>query len=237
MVFKIIIQRVCLKYEKEETYSHSYGSSNHNHSIYFANMLGLNLEKLFLKLIIAILLLIGIAWGAISLYKNLTATNRTEKAVLSILKSEDLSFLVTDKLTSQICVEISENSPLLGKREGILIGTVTMYWGIDLSKINPALIRKTTEGIIIPLPNPGELDFSVDLSSLKYITKRSGLNVIADFVMNRDIEKELRDQMQQSALKFFKDHNLIPSKAKTISKLNSYFSPIAQQIGMPITFE
>ena len=200
-------------------------------------MLGLNLSKLLLKLIIAILLLIGIAWGLFSIYKNLTSATRTEKAVLSILKSEDLSFLVTDKLTSQICVEISENSSLLGKREGILIGTVTMYWGIDLSKISPSSIKKENSGIVITLPESSELDFSVDLSSLKYITKRSGLNVIADFVMDRDIEKELREQMKESALKFFKDKKLIPSKTKTISKLNSYFAPVAQQVGMPITFE
>jgi len=200
-------------------------------------MLGLNFPKSLLKLIIAILLLIGIAWGLFSIYKNLTSATRTEKAVLSILKSEDLSFLVTDKLTSQICVEISENSPLFGKREGILIGTVTMYWGIDLSKISPSSIKKENSGIVITLPEPRELDFSVDLSSLKYITKRSGLNVIADFVMDRDIEKELREQMKESALKFFQDKKLIPSKTKTISKLNSYFAPVAQQIGMPITFE
>lgn len=200
-------------------------------------MLGLNLLKLLLKLVIVILLLIGIAWGLFSIYKNLTSAARTEKAVLSILKSEDLSFLVTDKLTSQICVEISENSSLLGKREGILIGTVTMYWGIDLSKISPSSIKKENSGIVITLPEPSELDFSVDLSSLKYITKRSGLNVIADFVMDRDIEKELREQMKESALKFFKDKKLIPSKTKTISKLNSYFAPVAQQVGMPITFE
>lgn len=200
-------------------------------------MLGLNLSKFFLKLILAIILLLGIAWVVVDIYKSLTAATRTEEAVLSILKGEDLSFLVTDKLTSQICVEISENSPLLGKREGILIGTVTMYWGIDLRKIDPSSIRKENSGIVIALPEPSELDFSVDLSSLKYITKRSGLNVIADYVMNRDIEKELRDQMKQSALKFFKSHDLIPSKGKTISKLNSYFSPIAKQIGTPITFE
>lgn len=235
MVFKFIIQRASLKYEKEETYSHS--RSNHNHSNNLANMFGLNLEKFFLRLIIAILLLCAIAWFAISTYNKLTSTTRTESAVLSILKSEDLTFLVTDKLTSQICVEISENSSLLGKREGILIGTVTMYWGIDLSKITPSSVRKEDSRILIDLPEPSELDFSVDLSSLKYITKRSGLNVIADYVMNRDIEQELRNQMKQSAIKFFKKRDLIPSKSKTISKLNSFFAPIAQQMGTPIAFE
>jgi hypothetical protein len=199
-------------------------------------MFGLNFSKFLLNLILAILILIGIAWGAVSIYRSLTLVARTEKTVLTILKSENLSFLVTDKLTSQICVEISENSPLLGKREGILIGTVTMYWGIDLTKINPSLI-KNQGGIVVTLPEPQELDFSMDPSSLKYITKRSGLNVIADYVMARDIEKELREQMKESALKFFKDKNLIPSKAQIISKLDSFFSPISIQFGMKITFE
>ncbi len=199
-------------------------------------MFGLGMEKILFKLILVILFLLGIAWVTINIYESLTFTDRTEKSILSILKSKDLSFLVTDKLTSQICVEISENNPLLGKREGILIGTVTMYWGIDLAKIIPSSIIINKEEIIIPLPKPSELDFSIDPSSLKYITKRSGLNAIADYVMNRDLEKELRDQMKQSAIKFFNDHKLFPSKEKTVSKLNSFFAPIGEQLGSNIVF-
>ncbi len=200
-------------------------------------MFCLNFSKFFLKLIIAILIFIGIIWGAISLYRNIILTSRTENVVLSLLKSENLTFLVTDKLTSQICVDISENNPLLGKREGILIGTVTMYYGIDLSKIDLSTIKKDNNEIIIVLPEPQELDFSVDPASLRFITKRSGLNVIADYITNRSIEKELREQMKTSSLKFFKDEKLIPSKAKIIEKLNTFFAPIAEQAGCKITFK
>ena len=73
-------------------------------------MFGLGMEKILFKLILVILFLLGIAWVTINIYESLTFTDRTEKSILSILKSKDLSFLVTDKLTSQICVEISENN-------------------------------------------------------------------------------------------------------------------------------
>ena len=45
-----------------------------------------------------------------------------------------------------------------------------MYWGIDLAKIIPSSIIINKEEIIIPLPKPSELDFSIDPSSLKYIS-------------------------------------------------------------------
>ncbi len=192
--------------------------------------------KIFLLLTILALFLAA-GYIGISLYENFTLSQRSEKSVLSILKSEELSFLVTDKLTSQICVEISENSPLLGKREGILIGTVTMYYGIDLAAITPESIQENEKIITITLPPVKELDFSLDPSSMKYITKRSGLNVIADYFMNRNIEQELRSQMKSSAEKFFADRKMIPSRNKIISRLNLFFQPIADNAGITIKFE
>jgi len=181
--------------------------------------------------------MLGLIWGLISIYRIITYTSITKESVLTILKSENIVFLVTDRIVSQIYVEISENSPLLGKREGILIGTVTMYYGIDLAKLDSSSIQKTDNAIIVSLPEPGELDFSVDPSSLKYITKRSGLNVIADYILNRDIEQELRGQMNKNALIFFKDKNLIPTKSRIIAKLDSFFEPIAKELNTKITFK
>ncbi|HBM17072.1 MAG TPA: hypothetical protein DD381_12120 [Lentisphaeria bacterium] len=197
----------------------------------------LNPLKYFFKFFIVILLMLGLIWGLISIYRIITYTSITKESVLTILKSENIVFLVTDRIVSQIYVEISENSPLLGKREGILIGTVTMYYGIDLAKLDSSSIQKTDNAIIVSLPEPGELDFSVDPSSLKYITKRSGLNVIADYILNRDIEQELRGQMNKNALIFFKDKNLIPTKSRIIAKLDSFFEPIAKELNTKITFK
>ena len=192
--------------------------------------------KIILLLLVGIILfyLFHATYKAVS---NIFAYERIEKSILTLLKSESLSFLVTDKLTTQVVVEITDNSPIFGKREGILIGTVSMYYGIDLKEINPSSIKRRSNILAIKLPSPKELDFSVDPTSFKYITKRSGLNVIADYVMNKDLEYELRASMKKSAENFFEKHNMFPTRKSIISQLNDYFEPFAIQFGMEIKFE
>lgn len=169
--------------------------------------------------------------------RNVFTYEHIEKSVLTLLKSESLGFLVTNKLTTQIFVEISDNSPILGQREGILIGTVSMYYGVNLKEIDSSKVQVRNNLLTIKLPDPKELDFSVDPASFKYITKRSGLNVIADYVMNKNIETELRASMKKNAEKFFIDHNMFPTRESIITQLNNYFEPFTKEFGMEIKFE
>lgn len=191
---------------------------------------------------VILLILIGIVLfplfhAAYKTVSNVFAYERIEKSILTLLKSENLSFLVTNKLTTQVVVEITDNSPILGKREGILIGTVSMYYGMDLKEIEPYSVKRDNNVLAIKLPSPKELDFSVDPASFKYITKRSGLNVIADYVMSKDIESELRTSMKKNAEKFFTEHNMFPTRKSIINQLNNYFGPFAAQFEMEIKFE
>ena len=192
--------------------------------------------KVILLIIIGIILF-PVFQAAYKTVRNVFAYEHIEKSVLTLLKSENLSFLVTNKLTTQIVVEISNNSSILGKREGILIGTVSMYYGVDLREVDISSIKRHNNVLTIKLQTPKELDFSVDPSSFKYITKRSGLNVIADYVMNKNIEAELRTSMKKSAEKFFIDYNMFPSRESIINQLNNYFEPFAAQFGMEIKFK
>lgn len=192
--------------------------------------------KIILLIIIGIILF-PVLQAAYKTVRNVFAYERIEKSVLTLLKSESLSFLVTNKLTTQIVVEITDNSPILGKREGILIGTVSMYYGVDLREVDTSSVKRHNNVLTIKLPNPKELDFSVDPDSFKYLTKRSGLNVITDYVMDKNIEFELRASMKKSAKKFFTDHNMFPSRESIINQLNNYFGPFAAQFGMEIKFE
>jgi hypothetical protein len=188
-------------------------------------------------LIVSGIILFPLFHAAYKTVRNVFAYDRIEKSILTLLKSENLSFLVTNKLTTQVVVDITNNSPILGKREGILIGTVSMYYGIDLKEIDPSSVKRYNNVLTIKLPAPKELDFSVDPCSFKYITKRSGLNIIADYVMNKDIEAELRTNMKKSAEKFFTDHNMFPTHKSIINQLNNYFEPFIAQFGMEIKFE
>ena len=186
--------------------------------------------------LVLVVLLSAFAVPAYRYLRTVFAWEHVERTTLSVLKSENLSFLVTDRVVSQIVVEISENSPLLGKREGVLIGTVTLYYGVDLQQMDAACLSREGGTIFVKLPEPSELDFTVDPASFKYITKRSGLNVIADYLQNKDMEAELRTSIHAQAVKFMTDEKLLPSRDKIVRRLNDLASPIFLSSGLNIEF-
>lgn len=197
------------------------------------------MKSVSLKLVLVVALAILISPVVAPAYRFMTtvfAWNHIEKATLSVLKSESLAFLVTDRIVSQIAVEITDSSPLLGKREGILIGTVTLYYGVDLQKLDPSCLSRSGNTLVVTLPEPQELDFSVDPASFKYITKRSGLNVIVDFIMNKDMEQELRQGIHPHALAFMTDKKLIPKRDKIVKQLNDLAVPFFREMGTAIEF-
>ena len=159
-----------------------------------------------------------------------------ERATLAILKSENLAFLVTDRKTSQIEVEINDSSPLLGRREGHLIGPVTLYYGIDVQALDNSCLSHVGGRMIVRLPEPRELDFAMDPGSFRYVTKRSGWNVVRDYVLNKNIETELRQQVHQQALTFFTEKQLLPTRAKLVNQLNNLAAPFSKEIGVPVEF-
>ena len=170
--------------------------------------------------------------------RRLLSGSHAEQATLSLLRSEELSFLVTDRLVSQISVRISDHSPLLGQRDGVLIATVRMYYGLDLRKLDAAAItRKDRNTLIVRLPDPEMLDFSVDPSSFQYITKRSGLNAICDYVMDKNIEAELRIKLQPYAARFFADQRMLPTRAKIVQRLQNYLAPLEREFGSRIELQ
>ena len=177
-------------------------------------------------------------WQAGRGVRSLLAGRHAEQATLSLLRSEQLAFLVTDRLVSQITVVSTDNSPLLGQREGVLIATVRMYYGVDLRKLDERRIARTGRGrVVVRLPDPEVLDFAVDPSSFHYITKRSGLNVIRDYVMDRDIEAELRVKLQPHAMRFFVDQRMLPTRAAIRQRLQAYLAPLQQELGVQIELQ
>ena len=168
---------------------------------------------------------------------TLFAWDHVEKATLAILKSENMAFLVTDRKTSQIEVEVNDSSPLLGRREGHLIGPVTLYYGIDVQALDSSCLSHIGDRMIVRLPEPRELDFTMDPGAFRYVTKRSGWNVVADFVLDKNLETELRQQVHQQALTFFTERQLLPTRTKLVSQLNNLAAPFSKEIGMPIEFQ
>jgi len=193
-------------------------------------------------LFIAIALCIGGAgtYIALPLLKSLRAVfewERVEKQTLTILQSEAMAFLVTDRIASQIVVSVSENNVLLGQREGYLIGTARLYYGIDMKELTKDSITLRNNQIFVTLPPTKELDFAVDLESLHFISKMSGTVALVDWLKGKDMYAELRAQFKPKALEFMKQNGMIPDRQRILARLNSMSSVLTENLGPKVTFE
>jgi hypothetical protein len=200
------------------------------------------MKTLKTTLIVVIALCIGTAAAYIGLpfLKSLRAVfewERVEKQTLTILQSEAMAFLVTDRIASQIVVSVSENNILLGQREGYLIGTARLYYGIDMKELTKDSITLRNNQIFVTLPPTKELDFAVDLESLHFISKMSGTVALVDWLKGKDMYAELRAQFKPKALEFMKQNGMIPDRQRILARLNSLSSVFTENLGLKVAFE
>jgi hypothetical protein len=200
------------------------------------------MKTLKTTLIVVIALCLGAAgtYIAFPFLKSLRALfewERVEKQTLTILQSEAMAFLVTDKIVSQIVVSVSESNILLGQREGYLIGTAKLYYGIDMKELTGDSISLRDNRIVVTLPPAKELDFAVDLESLRFISKMSGTVALVDWLKGKDMYAELRTQFKPKAMEFMKQNGMIPDRQRILSRLNSMSLVLTENIGLKVTFE
>lgn len=157
------------------------------------------------------------------------------KMTAQLLRSEDLMFMVTNRVVTQIMVEQKQDSVWAGTREGILVATTRMYYGVDMGKVTDQDIHDMGDRVVIVLPSPGVLDFAID-PNFKIITKRSGVNVVLDWVYGNDIEAEMRSQIQSAAMKFAHVNDLLPMPRTVLARLNRTATVFTSKVGKPVIF-
>jgi len=200
------------------------------------------MKTLKTTLIVVIALCIGAAAAYIGLpfLKSMRAVfewERVEKQTLTLLQSEAMVFLVTDRIASQIVVSVSESNILLGQREGYLIGTARLYYGIDMEELTGHSISLRENQIVVTLPPAKELDFAVDLESLQFISKMSGTVALVDWLQGKDMYAELRAQFKPNAIAFMKQSSMIPDRQRLLARLNSMSSVLTENLGLKVSFE
>ena len=200
------------------------------------------MKTLKTTLIVVIALCLGGAgtYVALPFLKSLRALfewERVEKQTLTLLQSEAMVFLVTDRIASQIVVSVSESNILLGQREGYLIGTARLYYGIDMKELTGHSISLRENQIVVTLPPAKELDFAVDLESLQFISKMSGTVALVDWLQGKDMYAELRAQFKPKAIAFMKQSSMIPDRQRLLARLNSMSSVLTENLGLKVNFE
>ncbi|MCE9588889.1 MAG: DUF4230 domain-containing protein [Planctomycetes bacterium] len=193
--------------------------------------------------VLALVLLIVAATALPSLLRSagqiaaaVTRVEHHEEIVLQVLRSEELMFLVTDRIVTRIDVEMTEHSLLAGGRQGVLLATARIYYGIDLKHLDlEHAIREEPGRVVVEFPRPTVLDVAID-PDWKLYDKRTGMWVIADWFTGRDVEKELRSRLKERAIDFAEKNDLLPAPAAVLARLNRYAAALSARAGKPVEF-
>lgn len=160
-----------------------------------------------------------------------------EKATLTLLRTEVMKFLVMRRTTSQIVIDHHEEN-WLGDWRGVLWGTVTWRWGVDMDKLKASDIRHDGQRIICRLPDPELLDFSVDPTSIRSMTSSTAIPRIVDIFSDGNGQRALLEmRLYSQATQFAKDNNLRPTREELVKQLNSDILELNKAIGVDIHFE
>jgi hypothetical protein len=188
-----------------------------------------------------VFILIGIVLFAVgpriySVTKSFFAWRQVQTQTLEVLQREELLFLATDRVVTQVVVESHENNLFLGNRKGYLIAKAKLYYGVDLNKLSRDRISREGTRVVITIPEPEELDFSVDIDSMRYLTKRSGLQALTDWAMDRDQKAELRSQFKNATYAYMREEDLLPKRAQIVSRLNELAGLVSDRLDMQVVF-
>lgn len=160
-----------------------------------------------------------------------------EKRTVELLKSEAMAFLVTDRLVTSVLVEAREDNLILGRREGYLIARVKLFYGVDIASMTASAIKRRGNKLVIALPPPRLLDFSVDFDKSRYVSKRSGLAAIADSITDKNMLAGLYQKLQSEALlDLANDGQLLPTREAIVRRLNAYNRLLSSYLGVAVEF-
>ena len=154
------------------------------------------------------------------------APDKEQKITVETLRNEKLMFLVTDRVVTKVVVEQRQHSMLFGERAGYLIATARIYYGIDLERIEENDIVRSGTGVEIRVPRPSVLDFVI-APDAEFVSKRTGLQALRDWLNGRDLEQELRESVRAEAMAFVRSHDLLPDPESILGRVNDFAPALA----------
>ena len=165
---------------------------------------------------------------------------RSDRAVqalaISVLRDVPASFLVMESTEQFAMATISDGGWILGPRVGQVVAKRVTYWGVDLTQVVPEQIEVDGTRVHVRLPAPGVLDVAVDLSTLQFFTKRSGLQILGDLAMGRSLESDLMAMVYRDA-PTPSDDEIEERRLEFVARLNRDVAKLFESKGLTIQFE
>lgn len=194
--------------------------------------------KAILKTVAALVILVALVSVSLHLMSNLgllqkfLGFTRIERSAMSVLRSEQIAFLVTDRITTLAYVSIHEGNWFTGYRDGVLVGPVSFYYGIDIEKFAEDSIELSGYRMVIHTPDPEILDVAPRTSEFKFLTKSSAIMEIADLLEGSSMEQELVSMLDSCARAQALEYGLLPSKDDLLIRLNGMAPFLAEYLSV-----
>ena len=155
--------------------------------------------------------------------------------VLTVLKSENLDFLVRRRQVTQVVLIRTANSSWIDwvpyaasirdalKEDGVLTANVRVYYGFDMKKLSDKSFSANGKKLLMTLPEPEVLDFAVDLDSLKFRALKTGIytrigNVFRDETLKDLLLKEIKSAVNE----FVSTPGAMPTKTEMLDEMKGF---------------
>ena len=185
--------------------------------------------------ILLVALIIGGCLAA-AVYMAVRSDRAVRTLTISILRDLPSSFLVLESSEQLAVATVNSGGWILGPRTGQVVAKRTSYWGIDLTQIKPEHVEVDGTRVRVRLPAPGVLDVAVDLSTLQFFTKRSGLQLLGDLAMGRSLERDLMELVYRNQPEPTSDE-VESRRLEFAARLNSDVAKLFESKGLTIQFE
>ena len=158
-------------------------------------------------------------------------------AAFRLLQRESLGFLVTERVVTQVVTDAHNGNLFLGYGDGWLVGKVELLYGVDMETLTPDAVSTRDGAVVVRVPTPRLLSYDPDLTSLKFIEKKSALLVMADRLRNESLYQRCLEQLEAAAGRFAAANDLAPSREQLVARLNEYGPLLAARLGADVRFE
>lgn len=156
--------------------------------------------------------------------------------VISILHTIPRSFLVVSTHESLAFSSEDSGNLLLGHRNGQAVINMRTHWGIDIARINAQDVQMDGHQVTVTIPVPEVLDSVPDLSSWRYVGKRSGLQALKDGVRGRSLEIDLLRNVHTAQLPL-RESDAQTQRTAIVDRLNRDAAKLFDATGLSVTFK
>lgn len=158
-------------------------------------------------------------------------------AVVELLRREELAFLVTERIVTQVVTEANNGNIVTGYGNGLLVGKVELLYGVDLTELALDDLTVRDDVIYVRVPEPELLRYVPDLASLRYMEKKTALLVLVDRARGEDLYQRCLDQLEAASREFAATNDLQPTRAALVARLNNLAPLLESRVHARVVFE